>query len=72
MNFSVVMRNRNEERYIGHAIQSLIDYIGEDIEVIIVDNESTDNSLRIVKTFDFLDIKQIDISKNEYTPKFGN
>jgi len=68
MNFSVIMRNRNEERYIGHAIQSLIDYIGEDFELIIVDNESTDNSLRIVKTFDFLDIQQINISKNEYTP----
>lgn len=66
--FSVLIRNKNEERYIGYAIQSLIDYIGEDFELIIIDNESTDDSLKIVKTFDFLDIKQINISKNDYTP----
>ena len=65
--FSVLIRNKNEERYIGYAIQSLIDYIGEEFELIIIDNESTDDSLKIVKTFDFLDIKQINISKNDYT-----
>ena len=66
--FSVLIRNKNEERYIGYAIQSLIDYIGEEFELIIIDNESTDDSLKIVKTFDFLNIKQINISKNDYTP----
>ena len=50
------------------VIQSLIDKIGEDIEVIIVDNESNDNSLRVVKTFDFLNVKEYTISKNDYTP----
>ena len=66
--FSVLIRNRNEERYIGYAIQSVIDKLGEDIELVIVDNESTDNSLKIVKTFDFVDVKEIQISKNNYTP----
>tara|TARA_B100000424_G_scaffold36466_2_gene24709 strand:- start:2151 stop:2804 length:654 start_codon:yes stop_codon:yes gene_type:complete len=66
--FSVLIRNRNEERYIGYAIQSVIDNLGEDIELVIVDNESTDNSLKIVKTFDFVDVKEIQISKNNYTP----
>ena len=66
--FSVLIRNKNEERYIGYAIQSLIDYIGVEFELIIIDNESTDDSLKIVKTFDFLNIKQINISKNDYTP----
>ena len=65
--FSVLIRNKNEERYIGYQIQSLIDYIGEEFELIIIDNESTDDSLKIVKTFDFLNIKQINISKNDYT-----
>ena len=68
MRFSVIMRNRDEERYIGYAIQSLIDKVGEDIELIIVDNESHDNSLRVVKTFDFLNVKEYTISKNDYTP----
>ena len=68
MRFSVIMRNRDEERYIGYAIQSLIDKVGEDIELIIVDNESHDNSLRVVKTFDFLNVKEYTIPKNDYTP----
>ena len=68
MRFSVIMINRDEERYIGYAIQSLIDKVGEDIELIIVDNESHDNSLRVVKTFDFLNVKEYTIPKNDYTP----
>lgn len=68
MNLSVIIRNRNEERHIGYAIQSVIDFCGDNVEIIIVDNDSTDNSLRIVNTFDFLDIKNVNIGKNEYSP----
>ena len=42
--YSVVIRNRNEERYIGHCIQSVVDFLGDDVQIIIVDNESTDES----------------------------
>lgn len=68
MKYSIVIRNRNEERFIGHCIQSLVDFLGDDIQVIIVDNESTDNSLRIVNTFDYLNIKYLKINKNDYSP----
>ena len=68
MNFSVILRNRNEERYIGYCIQSLVDFFGDGVEIILVDNESTDDSIRIVNTFDYLNIKKVDISKNNYTP----
>ena len=68
MNLSVVIRNRNEERHIGYTIQSVIDFCGNDVEIIIVDNDSTDDSLRIVNTFDFLDITRVNIDKNEYSP----
>ena len=68
MNLSVIIRNRNEERHIGYAIQSVIDFCGDDVEIIIVDNDSTDESLRIVNTFDFLDITRVNIDKNEYSP----
>ena len=47
MKYSIVIRNRNEERFIGHCIQSLVDFLGDNIQVIIVDNESTDNSVRL-------------------------
>ena len=65
---SVVMRCRNEERYIGYALQSIHDFFGYDVEIIIIDNESTDNSIRVVNTFEYLDIKKIDIGKNDYSP----
>ena len=68
MNYSVVIRNRNEERYIGHCIQSVVDFLGDDVQIIIVDNESTDESIRIVNTFEYLDINRLSISKNEYIP----
>jgi glycosyltransferase involved in cell wall biosynthesis len=62
---SVVMRNRNEGRWIGHAIQSCVDHF-ENPEIIIVDNCSTDESLSIVKEFCFTDIKVYNI--DDYTP----
>ena len=68
MNFSVILRNRNEERYIGYCIQSLVDFLGDNVEIVLVDNESTDDSIRIVNTFDYLNIKQVNITKNNYTP----
>ena len=50
------------------VLQSVIDFCGDDVEIIIVDNDSTDDSLRIVNTFDFLDITRVNIDKNEYSP----
>ena len=49
-NISVVIRTRNEERWIGHAIQSILDHINQP-EIIIVDNQSTDQTLSIVRYF---------------------
>ena len=64
-NVSVIIRNRNEERYIGYAIQSVLDTFNKP-EIIVVDNNSTDNSMGIVNTFDFEDIKTYSI--DSYTP----
>ncbi len=47
---SVVIRTRNEERWIGHAIQSIIDQLDKP-EIIVVDNNSSDQTLDIVKYF---------------------
>ena len=47
---SVIIRSRNEERWIGHAIQSIIDHL-PDSEIIIVDNNSQDETKNIVKNF---------------------
>ena len=49
-NISVVIRCKNEEQWIGHSIQSVLDSFDEP-EIIIVDNNSTDDSMSIVKMF---------------------
>ena len=56
---SVILRSRNEERYVGFAIQSLHDFFGYDLEIVLVDNESTDNTIRVVNSFEYLNIKKI-------------
>ena len=48
--FTVVIRSRNEERWIGYAVQSVLDHLYKP-EIIIVDNNSTDKTLEIVKSF---------------------
>ena len=62
---SIVLRNKNEERWIGHAIQSCIDHFS-DPEIIVVDNYSTDKSMDIVRDFCFSNIKIHAI--RDYTP----
>lgn len=63
---TVLIRNRNEEQYIGFAIQSVIDNFSNP-EIIVLDNNSSDNSLEVVGLFkNRADIKTINISN--YTP----
>ena len=47
---SVVIRTKNEERWIGHSIQSILDNIKKP-EIIIIDNNSSDNTIHIVNHF---------------------
>ena len=49
-NVSVVIRVRNEQSWIGHCIQSVLDFI-EKPEIIIVDNNSTDESIKYASLF---------------------
>lgn len=64
---SVIIRNRNEGDYIGFALQSVHECLGSACEVIVVDNNSTDDSLEVVKLFNNrLDISLLNI--NDYTP----
>ena len=49
-NISIIIRNKNEEQYIGFAIQSCLDSFNNP-EIIVVDNNSTDSSLEVVNLF---------------------
>ena len=46
---SVIVRTKNEEKHVGHCIQSVTDFIGKP-EIVIVDNESTDNTIPIINS----------------------
>ena len=50
ISISVVIRTLNEEQWIGHTIQSVLDHIPNP-EIIIIDNNSTDDTLKVVKLF---------------------
>ena len=47
---SVIIRVRNEENWLGHSIQSILDYFKHP-EIIIVDNNSNDKSIKIANLF---------------------
>ncbi len=47
---SVIIRSRNEDRWIGHSIQSVLNFLNKP-EIIIVDNTSNDETANIVRHF---------------------
>ena len=51
MNVSVILTAYNEEKYIRKAIESVINQTLEDIELIVVNDGSTDNTENIINEF---------------------
>jgi glycosyltransferase involved in cell wall biosynthesis len=62
---SVIIRNRDEAKHIGFAIQSVVDHV-ENPEIIVIDNKSNDDSMKVVSLFDRYNIKTY--LMEEYTP----
>ncbi|MDG2450775.1 MAG: glycosyltransferase family A protein, partial [Saprospiraceae bacterium] len=56
---SIIIRCKNEDDWIGHCLESVFAQSYENYEVIIVDNESTDNTLAIVKQYPIKEIVHI-------------
>lgn len=48
---SVVIPNYNYERYVGEAIESALGQTYDHREIIVVDDGSTDNSVKVIKSF---------------------
>ncbi len=48
---SVVITTKNEEKHIGNCINSIINQTYENIEIIVVDNDSIDKTKEIAKTY---------------------
>ena len=60
---SVVMTVYNSEKYLGEAIKSILDQTFKDFEFIIVNDGSTDSSLKIIQKFAKDDKRIIIINK---------
>lgn len=57
---SIIIRAKNEEKWISHCLKSVFSQSYEDIEVIVVNNNSTDKTVEKVKRFDAVKIIDID------------
>lgn len=64
MLISIVVRTKNERPWIGRCLQSLTLQRGCRSEIIVVDNESTDGTLDVVRQFD---CRVMNISQSDYT-----
>jgi len=68
--FSIIMPCHNGEKFIGQAIESVIAQTYTEWELLIVDDNSTDNSLSIIKEFSEKDsrIKCFQVSESVGNP----
>lgn len=71
---SVIMPAYNSEKYIGTAIESILNQTYRDFEFIIVNDCSTDNTLKIIESYAKRDkrMKVIDSKANLKVAKAGN
>jgi len=65
---SIVVPNFNKGKYLEDTLKSLISQTHKNIEIIIVDDGSTDNSLEILKRYDKVDTR-IKVYFNEHLGK---
>ena len=61
---SIIIRTKNEEDWIGHCLEAIINQSYKNFEIIIVDNQSSDNTIEIAKSFS---VKKI-VSIKKYLP----
>ncbi len=56
---SIIIRTHNEEDWIGHCLSAIKKQKFSNYEIIVVDNYSTDNTIKIVKSFNINKIIKI-------------
>lgn len=61
---SIIVRTKDEERWITHCLQGVFDQTHKNIEVILVDNESTDKTVEKARQFPIAKV----VTCTEYKP----
>lgn len=64
METSIIIRTKNEEKWIGAVLEMLRKQTYEDFEIVIIDSGSTDKTLEIAKEFS---VKLIQIPQEEFS-----
>ena len=67
MKASVIIANFNNGKFVDQCIESLNSQTYENIEIIFFDDNSTDNSLEIIKNY-----KNVEVIENKIQTKFGS
>ncbi len=68
METSIIIRTKNEQKWVGTALEILSNQTYKNFEVVIVDSGSTDKTLNIIKNFNTkLNIKLIEIKPEEFS-----
>ena len=49
---SLIIRSKNEEKWIKLVLESIKNQTIKNFEIILVDNDSTDNTVKIAKSYD--------------------
>ena len=57
---SIIVRTCNEERWIGHCLGAIFSQDFDNFEVILVDNNSVDNTIEVAKRYPVTAIVKID------------
>jgi rhamnosyltransferase len=57
---SIIVRTRNEERWIGHCLEMVFCQNYRDFEVILVDNQSEDHTVAVASRYDLSQIVHIE------------
>ena len=68
METSIIIRTKNEEKWIGAVLQRLAEQIYRDFEIVIVDSGSTDKTLEIVQKFP---VKLFQIEPKQFSYPFA-